>query len=89
MRNTAIGYWQKIRASLIATVNGLCTWSCHAGANESGQRSRFDVLYLFLYYEELTGAPHKAADMNLYVHNSQVLHKESVSTGRLSALKIY
>jgi len=45
----------------------------------------------FLYYEELDwGARIRAAGYELwYVHNSVVLHKESVSTGRLSPFKTY
>lgn len=45
----------------------------------------------FLYYEELDwGARIRKAGFELwYVHNSLVLHKESVSTGRLSPLKTY
>lgn len=45
----------------------------------------------FLYYEEADWCSRiKAAGYQIwYVHNSHVLHKESVSTGRLSALKIY
>jgi len=45
----------------------------------------------FLYYEELDwGARIRKAGYELwYVHNSLVLHKESVSTGRLSPFKTY
>lgn len=45
----------------------------------------------FLYYEELDWceAIRRAGYEVWYVHNSTVLHKESVSTGRLSPLKIY
>ncbi len=45
----------------------------------------------FLYYEELDWATRmKEAGYSLwYVHNSVVLHKESVSTGRLSPTKVY
>lgn len=45
----------------------------------------------FLYYEELDwGARIRRAGYQLwYVHNSLVLHKESISTGKLSPLKIY
>jgi len=45
----------------------------------------------FLYYEELDwGARIKAAGYELwYVHNSIVLHKESMSTGKLSPFKTY
>ncbi len=45
----------------------------------------------FLYYEELDwGKRIQDAGYKLwYVHNSTVLHKESISTGRLSPLKTY
>lgn len=45
----------------------------------------------FLYYEEHDWASRikKAGYKLWYVHNSEVLHKESVSTGKSSPLKIY
>jgi GT2 family glycosyltransferase len=45
----------------------------------------------FLYYEELDWANRiKSAGYDLwYIHNAVVLHKESISTGKLSPLKIY
>jgi GT2 family glycosyltransferase len=45
----------------------------------------------FLYYEELDwGARIRAAGYELwYVHNSTVMHKESISTGRLTPFKTY
>ncbi|NOU45825.1 MAG: glycosyltransferase family 2 protein [Bacteroidales bacterium] len=45
----------------------------------------------FLYYEEADWCVRikKAGYKIFYVHNSYVLHKESVSTGKLSSLKIY
>ena len=45
----------------------------------------------FLYYEELDWATRiKSAGYNLwYIHNSVIFHKESVSTGKLSPLKVY
>ena len=45
----------------------------------------------FLYYEELDwGARIRAAGYELwYVHNSTVMHKESMSTGRLTPFKTY
>jgi hypothetical protein len=45
----------------------------------------------FLYYEELDWAARiRAAGYELwYVHNSTVLHKESMSTGKLSPFKTY
>ncbi len=45
----------------------------------------------FLYYEELDWcASIKRAGYQLwYVHNSTVLHKESISTGKMSAFKTY
>lgn len=45
----------------------------------------------FLYYEELDwGARIKASGYELwYVHNSTVMHKESISTGKLSPFKTF
>ena len=45
----------------------------------------------FLYYEELDwGARIRAAGYDLwYVHNSCILHKESISTGKLTPFKTY
>jgi GT2 family glycosyltransferase len=45
----------------------------------------------FLYYEELDWATRiKNAGYKLwYIHNSLVLHKESISTGKMSPLKVY
>ncbi len=45
----------------------------------------------FLYYEEADWCARIANEgyKMYYVHNSYVLHKESISTGKLSALKIY
>ena len=45
----------------------------------------------FLYYEELDWATRiKQAGYELwYVHNSLILHKESVSTGKMSPLRVY
>lgn len=45
----------------------------------------------FLYYEELDWATRiKNAGYELwYVHNSLIMHKESVSTGKLSPLRVY
>ena len=45
----------------------------------------------FLYYEELDwGARIKAAGYGLwYVHNSTVMHKESITTGKRSPFKTY
>ncbi len=45
----------------------------------------------FLYYEEADWCVRiKSAGYKIYfVHNSYVLHKESISTGKLSSLKIY
>lgn len=45
----------------------------------------------FLYYEEADWCERikKAGYRIFFVHNSYVLHKESVSTGKLSTLKIY
>ena len=45
----------------------------------------------FLYYEEADWCVRikNAGYKIFFIHNSHVLHKESVSTGKLSALKIY
>jgi GT2 family glycosyltransferase len=45
----------------------------------------------FLYYEELDWAARikKAGYTLWYIHNSLVLHKESISTGKMSKLKVY
>lgn len=45
----------------------------------------------FLYYEEADWCARikKAGYKIFYVHNSLVYHRESISTGRMSALKIY
>ena len=45
----------------------------------------------FLYYEEHDWATRikKAGYQLWYVHNSTVFHKESISTGKISSLKIY
>ena len=45
----------------------------------------------FLYYEELDWCTSisKMGYKICYVHNSKIYHKESVSTGRLSPLKVY
>ena len=45
----------------------------------------------FLYYEELDWGARicKAGYQLWYVHNSMILHKESISTGKMSPFKTY
>lgn len=92
MRNTAIGYWQKDTGQFnsdrkTAYAHGAAMLVPMKVVKEVGLMSYI----FFLYYEEADWCARiKAAGYEIwYVHNSQVLHKESVSTGRLSALKIY
>lgn len=92
MRNTAIGYWQKDTGQFnsdrkTAYAHGAAMLVPMKVVKEVGLMSYI----FFLYYEEADWCARiKAAGYEIwYVHNSEVLHKESVSTGRLSALKIY
>ncbi|MDA3943872.1 MAG: glycosyltransferase family 2 protein [Bacteroidetes bacterium] len=92
MRNAAIGYWQKDRNQYnedreTAYAHGAAMMVPMEVLKKVGLMSYI----FFLYYEEADWCSRiKAAGYQIwYVHNSHVLHKESVSTGRLSALKIY
>jgi len=92
MRNTAIGYWQKDIGQYnedreTAYAHGAAMMVPMEVVKKVGLMSYI----FFLYYEEADWCARiKAAGYQIwFVHNSQVLHKESVSTGRLSALKIY
>lgn len=92
MRNAAIGYWQKDTGQFnndreTAYAHGAAMLVPMKVVKEVGLMSYI----FFLYYEEADWCARiKAAGYQIwFVHNSQVLHKESVSTGRLSALKIY
>jgi GT2 family glycosyltransferase len=92
MRNTAIGYWQKDSGQFgedreTAYAHGAAMMVPMEVVKKVGLMSYI----FFLYYEEADWCARiKAAGYQIwFVHNSHVLHKESVSTGRLSALKIY
>lgn len=92
MRNSAIGYWQKDTGQFntdreTAFAHGAAMLVPMKVVKEVGLMSYI----FFLYYEEADWCARiKAAGYQIwFVHNSTVLHKESVSTGRLSALKIY
>ncbi|MBG0781323.1 MAG: glycosyltransferase family 2 protein [Bacteroidales bacterium] len=92
MRNTSIGYWQKDSGQFnedreTAYAHGAAMMVPMEVVKKVGLMSYI----FFLYYEEADWCARiKAAGYQIwFVHNSHVLHKESVSTGRLSALKIY
>jgi len=92
MRNSAIGYWEKDRGqynddSETAYAHGAAMMVPMRVVKEIGLMSYI----FFLYYEEADWCVRiKNAGYKIYyVGNSYVLHKESVSTGKLSALKIY
>lgn len=92
MRNTAIGYWEKDRGQYnedreTAYAHGAAMMVPMHVVKEIGLMSYI----FFLYYEEADWCARiKQAGYKIYyVGNSHVLHKESVSTGKLSALKIY
>jgi len=92
MRNTAIGYWEKDRGQYdkdyeTAYAHGAAIMVPMHVVKEIGLMSYI----FFLYYEEADWCVRiKEAGYKIYyVGHSYVLHKESVSTGKLSALKIY
>lgn len=92
MRNFAIGYWQKDTGQYkedreTAYAHGAAMMVPMEVVKKVGLMSYI----FFLYYEEADWCARiKAAGYQIwFVHNSHVLHKESVSTGRLSSLKIY
>ncbi len=92
MRNSAIGFWEKDRGqynedSETAYAHGAAMMVPMQIVKEIGLMSYI----FFLYYEEADWCARikKAGYKIYYVGNSHVLHKESVSTGKLSALKIY
>ncbi len=92
MRNTAIGYWEKDKGQHnedreTPFTHGAAMMVPMRVVKEIGLMSYI----FFLYYEEADWCERirRAGYKMYYVHNSYVLHKESVSTGRLSALKIY
>ncbi len=92
MRNTAIGYWEKDKGQYDKDRETPFT---HGAAMMVPMRVVKEVglmsYIFFLYYEEADWCKRiaKAGYKMYYVHNSHVLHKESVSTGRISPLKIY
>jgi len=92
MRNASIGYWEKDKHQYnvdreTAYAHGAAMIVPMKVIKEIGLMSYI----FFLYYEEadwcarITRAGYKI----YYVSNSLIYHKESVSTGKLSALKIY
>lgn len=92
MRNTAIGFRQKDTGQYdkdrkTAYAHGAAMMVPMRVVKEVGLMSYI----FFLYYEEADWCARiaNAGYSMYYVHNSYVLHKESISTGKLSALKIY
>jgi hypothetical protein len=92
MRNTAIGYHEKDRGQYnedreTAYAHGAAMMVPMRVVKEIGLMSYI----FFLYYEEADWCERilRAGYKIYYVGSTYVLHKESVSTGRLSALKIY
>lgn len=92
MRNTAIGYRQKDtgqynKDSLTAYTHGAAMMVPMRVVKEIGLMSYI----FFLYYEEADWCTRiaNAGYLMYYIHNSTVLHKESITTGKISALKIY
>ena len=92
MRNTAIGYKQKDTGQYeldreTAYAHGAAMMIPMRIVKEVGLMSYI----FFLYYEQADWCARiaKAGYSMYYVHNSFVLHKESISTGKLSSLKIY
>ena len=92
MRNTAIGYREKDRGQYnddreTAYAHGAAMMVPMRVVKEIGLMSYI----FFLYYEEADWCERilKAGYKIYYVGSSYVLHKESVSTGKLSPLKIY
>lgn len=92
MRNFAIGYREKDNGQYntdreTAYAHGAAMMVPMRVIKEVGLMSYI----FFLYYEEADWCARIAnrGYSMYYVHNSYVLHKESISTGKLSALKIY
>jgi GT2 family glycosyltransferase len=92
MRNFAIGYKQKDKGQFTEDYE---TAYAHGAAMmvpmEVVKKVGLMSYIFFLYYEEADWCARikKAGYKIFFVHNSFVLHKESVSTGKLSALKLY
>lgn len=92
MRNTAIGYWEKDKGQYndereTAYAHGAAMLVPMRVVKEIGLMSYI----FFLYYEEADWCAriNKAGYKIFYSGRSYVLHKESVSTGKMSSLKIY
>ncbi len=92
IRNTAIGYREKDRGQYnedreTASAHGAAMMVPMRVVKEIGLMSYI----FFLYYEEADWCERilKAGYKIYYVGSSYVLHKESVSTGKMSPLKIY
>ncbi len=92
MRNTAIGYREKDKGQFKTDSD---TAYAHGAAMmvpmEVVKKVGLMSYIFFLYYEEADWCARikKAGYRIVFVHNSHVLHKESISTGKLSTLKIY
>ncbi len=92
MRNFAFGFKEKDQGQYDRDAE---TYYAHGAAMmvpiEVVKKVGLMSYIFFLYYEEADWCERiKKAGYNIwYVHNSFVLHKESVSTGKLSTLKIY
>lgn len=92
MRNFALGYRETDKGQYDVDKE---TFYAHGAAMMVPMKVVKEVglmsYIFFLYYEEADWCERirKAGYKIYYVHNSLVLHKESVSTGKLSTLKIY
>lgn len=92
MRNFAIGHNEKDSGQYHLDRE---TYYAHGAAMLVPMKVVLEVglmsYIFFLYYEEADWCERikKAGYKIFFVHNSHVLHKESVSTGKLSTLKIY
>lgn len=92
MRNHAIGYRQIDKGQFDSDSD---TAYAHGAAMlvpiEVVKKVGLMSYIFFLYYEEADWCARikQAGYRIFFVHNSSVLHKESVSTGKMSALKIY
>ncbi len=92
MRNTSIGFWEKDKGQYnedreTAYAHGAAMLVPMRVVKEIGLMSYI----FFLYYEEADWCARiKSAGYKIYyLGSTYVLHKESVSTGKMSALKIY
>ncbi|MBN2639851.1 MAG: glycosyltransferase family 2 protein [Bacteroidales bacterium] len=92
MRNTSIGYWEKDKGQYndvreTAYAHGAAMLVPMRIVKEIGLMSYI----FFLYYEEADWCAriHQAGYKIYYSGKSHILHKESVSTGKMSSLKIY